>query len=327
MALKVFQEQVRYKGWVGTEKLTLLYTTFTTLLLLVFWKKLADPQGQLLLRMAVLSGIFLAVTIYRWRPSRATLFLRQFWPLTLLSVWYPDTYEFCCLFPYQDHIFAAADAYFFGMQPSLVFNEVLSGKFWSELFHMGYFSYYPLILLTVVASIFTKPSQFSRTSFIVLGSFFLYYVIYLFTPVAGPQYYFCATGLDCILQGIYPEMGTYFRHCTEMLPSPGPHGFFHDLIVMTQASGERPTAAFPSSHVGISTILMFLLYRDNRRLLWIALPFYIFLCCATVYIQAHYLVDVFGGFLSAIVIYTLTSRLYPWMTRTSPEFQLAVALP
>ncbi|EJX07183.1 Phosphatidic acid phosphatase type 2/haloperoxidase [gut metagenome] len=103
--------------------------------------------------------------------------------------------------------------------------------------------------------------------------------------------------------------------------------FSYDLIVMTQASGERPTAAFPSSHVGISTILMFLLYRDNRRLLWIALPFYIFLCCATVYIQAHYLVDVFGGFLSAIVIYTLTSRLYPWMTRTSPEFQLAVALP
>lgn len=33
------------------------------------------------------------------------------------------------------------------------------------------------------------------------------------------------------------------------------------------------------------------------------LPFYIFLCLATVYIQAHYLIDAIAGLISAVVIY------------------------
>lgn len=33
------------------------------------------------------------------------------------------------------------------------------------------------------------------------------------------------------------------------------------------------------------------------------LPFYIFLCLATVYIQAHYLIDAIAGLISAVIIY------------------------
>ena len=74
--------------------------------------------------------------------------------------------------------------------------------------------------------------------------------------------------------------------------------------------GERPTAAFPSSHVGISTIVMILAYRANKRLFIILAPVYILLCCATVYIQAHYLIDVFAGWISAILIYITSTWMY-----------------
>ena len=47
----------------------------------------------------------------------------------------------------------------------------------------------------------------------------------------------------------------------------------------------------------MSTVLLFLLWKDRRWLCYAALPFYFFLCCATVYIQAHYLVDVVGGWI------------------------------
>jgi len=81
-------------------------------------------------------------------------------------------------------------------------------------------------------------------------------------------------------------------------------------VEMTQASGERPTAAFPSSHVGISTILLILLWQNRLWLFALAIPFYVLLCCATVYIQAHYLIDVFGGFVTAVIFYSIAQWLW-----------------
>ena len=73
-----------------------------------------------------------------------------------------------------------------------------------------------------------------------------------------------------------------------------------------KAAGERPTAAFPSSHVGISTVIMLLIWHTkNRRLLYCMLPFYVLLCFATVYIQAHYAVDALAGLVSGAAFYAL----------------------
>ena len=244
------------------------------------------------------------------------MLLRYIYPLSLLAYWYPDTYEFCQLFPNLDHLFAAADQAIFGCQPSLMFHSVMPSKLWSELFHLGYFSYYPMIALTVLVPLFVDRPRFGRTAFVVLTSFFLYYLIYLFLPVAGPQYYFRAIGVDAAMQGNFAHLGEYFRTHTEMLPSPGTDGFFRELVESAQESGERPTAAFPSSHVGISTVLMTILWKDNHRRLWLAmLPLYVLLCGATVYIEAHYFVDVVGGLLTAFLFYWGSNRLYPYMER------------
>lgn len=296
------------------ELVTLAYTLFTSLLILLLWKKMDDPLRLLEGRAFVLVGMGFIRLIYQAQPNRYTMFLRYLFPLSLLAYWYPDTYEFCKIFPYQDHVFAAAEQALFGCQPSLAFSEAVPQKLWSELFHMGYVAYYPLIALTVLAPLFTRHGGFERTTFIVLTSFFFYYLIYLFLPVAGPQYYFHAIGNDMALSGHFPQLGDYFRYHTELSPSPGPEGFFRNLVELTQASGERPTAAFPSSHVGISTVLLILLWQNRRWLFATALPFYFFLCCATVYIQAHYLIDVFGGLVTAVIFYRLSQWLWEKQT-------------
>ncbi len=288
---------------LGIEIVTLAYTLFTSLLIGIFWQRMGDPLRLLEGRAFVLVCMGIIYLIHRSQPNKFTLFLRYLFPLSLLGYWYPDTYEFCQLFPNLDYVFASADAALFGCQPSIEFVRLLPQKIWSELFHMGYFAYYPLIAFTVLAPLFTRKRLFEQTAFIVLTAFFLYYLIYLFLPVAGPQYYFQAVGFDAIQAGHFPHLGDYFRYHTELAPSPGPNGFFHDLVEATQASGERPTAAFPSSHVGMSTVLMILLWRNRHCFFYVALPFYLFLCCATVYIQAHYLVDVFGGLVTAVIFY------------------------
>lgn len=318
MALNLLETLPRHSGLLGIEKATLGYTVLTAAAILLLWTDMTHPATLLQGRAFVVAGIAVTCALYRFLPCRATLLLRHIYPLTLLGYWYPDTYEFCQLFPNLDHVFAAADLALFGCQPSLEFSRLLPSKLWSELFHMGYFSYYPLIALTVLTPLFTDRGRFGRTAFVVLVSFFLYYLIYLFLPVAGPQYYFHAIGTEAAAAGNFAALGDYFRYHTEMNVSPGPDGLFRRLVEATQASGERPTAAFPSSHVGISTILMLLL-RDNRRALaWCALPFYLLLCGATVYIEAHYLIDVLGGLVTAFVFYHLTNRLYDRTVRTEP---------
>lgn len=292
------------------EKATLLYTAFTTLLIVFLWADMSDVWRLFVGRAFVVGGTVFFLALYKWLPSRLTLLLRYLFPLTLLGYWYPDTYEFCRVFPNLDYVFAEADCVLFGCQPALEFSRRVTQKLWSELFHMGYFAYYPLIALTVLAPLFCNKKYFSKTAFCVLACFFFYYLIYLFVPVAGPQYYFYAIGEGMAHSGHFPQLGDYFRFHTELAPGPGPEGFFHSLVETTQQSGERPTAAFPSSHVGMSTVLLFLLWRTRRWLCLVALPFYVLLCCATVYIQAHYLIDVVGGLVTAPAFLVLAATIY-----------------
>ena len=116
-------------------------------------------------------------------------------------------------------------------------------------------------------------------------------------------------------------IGDYFNDNTFLLPGPGyEHGFFFNLVEASQGVGERPTAAFPSSHVGISTIVMIMAWRVNRKLAYILFPFYVLLCCATVYIQAHYLIDSLVGLITAFLVYQLATLMYKrWFI--SPVFK------
>ena len=57
-------------------------------------------------------------------------------------------------------------------------------------------------------------------------------------------------------------------------------------------------------------VLLLLLWRNSRRLFVWSLPFYVALCCATVYIQAHYLVDVLGGLLTAPLFFVASDAIY-----------------
>ncbi|MCR4995438.1 MAG: phosphatase PAP2 family protein [Bacteroidales bacterium] len=161
---------------------------------------------------------------------------------------------------------------------------------------------------------FALSGTFSRVTTIIMTAFFLYYLIYIFLPVSGPQFYFQAVGVDEIMQGHFPALGTYFSSHTDMLPAPGnPDGLFYRLVSSAQATGERPTAAFPSSHIGISTIVLLLARRHAPRLLLILIPLWALLCCATVYIQAHYLIDAIAGLLTAPLILWIADKSMPML--------------
>jgi membrane-associated phospholipid phosphatase len=168
-----------------------------------------------------------------------------------------------------------------------------------------------MMLIVALFYFIYRFEWFEKMSFVLVTSFFIYYLLYIFIPVAGPQFYFPAIGFDNVAKGVFPAIGDYFNYHQELLPGPGyQHGFFYSLVESSQQVGERPTAAFPSSHVGISTILMIMAWRGSKKLFACLLPFYLLLCGATVYIQAHYVIDAVVGFFSAFLLYVVATWMF-----------------
>lgn len=310
MTLKEYFRRDEEKGLWSMEIITLIYMLFTSILIAIHWNGLNDPMGMVNTRIIMLAVMAAMFGIYRFYPCRALRIARVFPVLLGLIFWYPETYDFCSQYPYLDHVFAEIDQTLFGCQPALLFNKVLSSTFWSEAFNMGYYAYYYMMGATIIFYLLCRYQQADKAGFVFLASFFMFYVIYEFLPVAGPQYYFKAVGIEAAAMGEFPAVGYYFQTHTEML-TPEIKGIFSQLVIGAQEVGERPTAAFPSSHVGMSTVTMMLAWQTrNKWLFWAMFPVYLLLCCATVYIQAHYLIDSICGFFTAVLFFGLNSRLY-----------------
>lgn len=310
-----FKEQYPMPGLLGVEKLAAIYAAFTLLLAAVLspdmeMHTLVEIIGG---RVAIAIVVFLLYRLYHYHPCHATYQLRVVFQFLLLGYWYPDIYNFAAQMPNLDYILANADQWLFGCQPAIAFPRAFSGTFWRELFDMGYASYFVIIIAAVAIPIFRRPRRFDSVTFVVMCSFFLYYIVFLLVSTAGPQYYFNAPGVDAA-KGIFPAVDDWFRTHSTLQSSycgidTSPRGIFGYIVKFLHGS-EKPIAAFPSSHVGASTVILILMFRMKKKYGFIMLPFYIILCLSTVYIGAHYGVDVIFGWISAILFYYISRRLY-----------------
>lgn len=311
MALNLLKRVETRKGLFAVEKVSLIYNLLTTILILFLFQRMDHPVVMLRDRAAIAGMTFLLMYLYRLAPCKLSAFIRIAIQMSLLAYWYPDTFEFNRVLPNLDHVFASTEQWVFGCQPSLLFSHYLPQIWISEPINMGYFSYYPMIAVVAMFYFIFRFELFEKLSFVLVTSFLIYYLIYISVPCAGPQFYFPVIGYENVEQGIFPAIGDYFDKHSEVLLAPEyDKGFFYNLVKSSQEVGERPTAAFPSSHVGISTILMIMAWRGSRKLFAVLTPFYVLLCCATVYIQAHYLIDSIAGFVSAIILYILVTKMF-----------------
>lgn len=309
--MKFLKREEEQRGFLPVETLNLLYNLLTTILIIIFYNRLQHPQDMLYSHFIIVITTFFLVYLYTRYPSPAIRLIRIVTQMSLLTYWYPETFEFNRIFPNLDHIFAQMEFSIFGCQPAILFEQALSGNIWRELFNLGYWSYYPMIAIVCFWYFFKEKKEVGRCTFIIQCSFFIYYIIFIFLPVAGPQFYFPVIGYDIADTGPYPAINNYF----DLFPNiPGPQadkeGFFTSLVNLAHTLGERPTAAFPSSHIGITVILLIFAFKSNKKLGWALTPLSLLLCCATVYIKAHYLIDAFAGIISGILVYALTSYIY-----------------
>ncbi len=270
------------------EVITLLYTWVSGLYLIAGASQVPAFWFHLLARIGITLGILGLVWLV---PGRRPVWLRpvrDFLPLLLIGFFYNETGDLNnILLPDQDPLISGLDQWLFGTQPSIVFSSQIAYPWFNELMYAGYFSYFVLIIGFLLSLYFRDRKAYEYNLFIIISSFYLYYLIFCVFPVTGPQYYFPPPDSEV----------------------PATYLFSH-LVKWIQSLGEAPTGAFPSSHVGVAMILLFLMHRRYQGWFRAALPISVLLVMSTVYIKAHYLSDVLAGLLSFPLILFLVKKIY-----------------
>ena len=190
-----------------------------------------------------------------------------------------------------DAFFASLDFRIFGFQPAIQFPRYFQQyRIVNEMFFFSYFFYYALVSTGVWILFIRKHYQIAvRTLFIISVSFFIMYVWFVFFPVKGPKYFFAE---------LHEIWYSNFR------------GFFFTKIVKSVFNNTNlGGAAFPSSHVALALIAFILNWKYNRYLVPLYLPLTILLFVSTVYLYAHYFVDIPAGIITGILLYLLVPRL------------------
>ena len=234
------------RGLMALEWVVLAYTLLTLCVALFTYTELQNPDAMIWGRVRVVAMTAALWVVYRLVPCRLTRLVRVVAQMSLLAWWYPDTYELNRMFSNLDHVFCGWEQNIFGCQPALTFVKTMPWAVVSELMSMGYASYYPMIALTVLFYFCCRYNEFERAALVVMASFFVYYLVFIFVPVAGPTFYYKAVGLDNIVQGVFPAVGDYFNTHTECLPTPGyEQGLFLWTCRGCQSSGRTSYSCLP----------------------------------------------------------------------------------
>jgi membrane-associated phospholipid phosphatase len=193
----------------------------------------------------------------------------------------------------HDDLFEAADLAIFGFQPAREFSRSLgSPPLLNEIMFGAYFFYFAFMVYSVWIPFFRGDrAEGERQVFAIVATMAPVLVWYLLFRVQGPKYWLPdlrESWYDGIKGGLFVRL------------------FQHSLAKATLSG-----AAFPSTHVILTLTTLAFAYRNDRRFFALYVPVAVLILCSTVYIYAHWAVDILGGALIAAALPPLFYRLYP----------------
>ena len=209
-----------------------------------------------------------AVTYVRSVPS----WLRAWAPLLLLLFLYS---EMPAIIAAAGHVqladpqVIAWEAALFRGQPAVLWARIWPSTVFSELVHLAYLLYYPVIFaVPAILYLRGRQQEFHLAVGILLTTFIVCFLSYAAFPVAGPRY---------------------------LWESAAPAGPFRRLALFLLESRSSQGTAFPSSHVAVATTQAVLsLALFGRRGLWFVL-IASGIAAGAVYGGFHYAIDIAAG--------------------------------
>jgi membrane-associated phospholipid phosphatase len=274
---------------------------------------IASPQDRELVpvRLAVCAGPLLviglaAALLARSPASRVLWALRYVGPVLFLPFFFRLTGQIAPFFPlgYFDGGIMALDRRIFGDAcASLRFQTIgpFASPCFGELMCLSYLAYYIFMPLyggiLIVTRLGRGPSPALAWYIACCAiAYVAHYVVFFLFPVEGPAFHLAG--------GVAQDPGFFFNR-------------LHHLLV---ARGDVPGGCFPSSHVSIALLHVFIATRLGwRRIRILAALITLGVCFAIVYTQAHYATDALGGLCSGVFAWYFLAWLERRGARLAPE--------
>lgn len=236
-------------------------------------------------RIAAVALLFPLIPYLSRKSKKSRLFtvLRNALPFLIAIAIYTnlhDTIHFVNPHDVQD-LFLKADIWIFGVEPTLWAQRFYHPTI-TEILSFCYASYLPLtILIPVVLYLQRRDFEARLTLITIVLCFYVGYLFYIIFPTVPPRLWIA-------------DQFTYRLEGGMLL---------NTQRAMVSISESSSRAAFPSLHAAITLLTLIFSFRFVRKLFWFLLPLGIGLIVATVYLRHHYVVDLFAGFILALVVY------------------------
>lgn len=279
-------------------QLNIIFFTGMSLLLLIFSNRLPFFNFFILYASIVLFQLFLFKI-----PNNAFLsFIKNIcFPVFSVLIAFDTVGE---LTPYInprdiDDVLLNLDYSILGFYPYVYFERIAT-PFFTELMQISYCVYYFLPFVIGVYLIKKGNKQeFYRALFIVLFCYYLSYIGYMIFPALGPRY-------------SIPNM--FHNDLSGLFLAERIKDFLNSLEGIKRD-------AFPSGHVGISLVVLFLMLKYSKKLFWLSFIPVLFLIFSTIYCRYHYFTDVLGGIILAVVSLVVGNLYYNfWLKRNENSF-------
>lgn len=279
--------------------LTLLFCAWILLYVSVGHKRVIDFQTHFAAYASILVAVILSAYLQKiWEQRdgcfyQAFRFLRSLYPVLLFGYFYSSNYSFNrVLIPtWQDPFFIQLDKAIFGYLPSMVWGVKYGHWLISELFHLAYFCYYPMIVGLPVYLWFKNKHAFAELIFVLTFSFYCFYFIYSLFPTIGGRFFEEALAFTKLYRA----------------------GPFTHIMAFIYNHSSHWGGAFPSSHVGITILLTISGLKNTKIMGYVFVIISFFLSLSIAYCQYHWFVDALGGIIVGIGTYYLGAWLYPKM--------------
>lgn len=253
------------------------------------------------------------VTIAEWRGAgRVRGVVADWLPLLLMPLLYAELPYLMEGLPgpvqYHDPTIVRLELGLWGAEPAYAWAGAWPSPLLSELLHLCYFSYYPLIYVPPLllyrgiagsATGVDRMAGFEETVLALVLAFVSCFAVFIVFPVQGPRY-----------------LG---------VPSGIPDGPVRRLVLLVLQGASSRGAAFPSSHVSVAVAQGWMALRHQPRVGRWTVLIVVGLAVGAVYGGFHYGIDAIAGglvgVLAALGAAPLRRRLHgpePGFTRT-PE--------
>ncbi len=277
--------------------ITLLYCGWILLYMTLGFSRVQDARIHFPAYLSIGTGIFILAWLHKAldkdlhpKIDRLLSFVRGLYPVALFGYFFTSGYSVNQIIftDWLDPFFMGIDQKIFGYLPSMIWGTRYDHVLISELFHLAYFAYYPMIVGLPVYLYLKKPEGFRELIFNLSFAFYFCYFIFSILPVVGGRFIPEAMELTKVYRA----------------------GPFTHIMVFIYRHSNHLGGAFPSSHVAVSIVLTIAALRHARKLGYLFVGITFFLAIATVYCHYHWFIDAVFGVFTGIGVYYLANYIH-----------------